>query len=698
MTICPYLNQVKLGSNFQVLIAIGCHEKVSAAHLVDVLQEFHSISKDSILGPNEIEDIKKVTCSLSNVLMKSKEDNTIKVESVLYLPTVTFTGKSVTLKSSSECLFMDDCHMDERLKKFDAPLLLDKYLVSDIDMDPNNIVNINLMNCLPFEKKPKLLSQSIIEVLSENVLNEDAIVVDPSHVSNEIKNRIKNPFFISSMERLFLHERLVDVSKIYQCLRNVRCFVKSQIQTHLLYKDQVILGSEVEKKIFIRNTEECLEIYFCPNSSAGSELYSDIGAGILTILGNRLKDFTTIMAVPVLLSEDIAKLSVILDDKNILRNSSSSLYKSLGLPPIPGEPVPLELHALLRSDFSSFDIGEYVAVERTEVDKARHYYYAIFRRSDQNTDIGSRLYGLQLTENANEEDVAAYLVFKFDRGFLTGTSAEDKDTNGLLPDFVEDFKDKSYDIIIREIQDVFANLQHNEEKAQKVILRRLYLAWHPDKHPEETKELATRVFQYIQDIMQKPNVRTIDCDDWDQQASGGWDRYRDYTQNYRESYSHNNDIDGGKDKDDGFAFNNEEFYVPPTLQELNPQPSEARRWWKQADYDIKAADEVLEAHEWVCYMAHQAAEKALKAAKYKIHYELCMTHRLPYLVSGNESDSDLREWANELERITSSAEAMRYPDRWTAPNVPHNQYTSSDAESAKQLARQIVEYVGDIVN
>lgn len=88
----------------------------------------------------------------------------------------------------------------------------------------------------------------------------------------------------------------------------------------------------------------------------------------------------------------------------------------------------------------------------------------------------------------------------------------------------------------------------------------------------------------------------------------------------------------------------------------------------------------------------------MKAAMYKIDYNLCMTHRLPYLVSSNESDSNLCEWANELERITRSAEAVRYPDRWNAPNVPHNQYTSSDAVSAKQLARKIVNFVGDIVN
>jgi len=177
---------------------------------------------------------------------------------------------------------------------------------------------------------------------------------------------------------------------------------------------------------------------------------------------------------------------------------------------------------------------------------------------------------------------------------------------------------------------------------------------------------------------------TIDCDDWEQQASGGWNRYRDYFRNYRRQY-----------RGSGFRSDENFFtFTPPTFKEFNPQPSEAKRWWNQADYDIKAASKVIGDYEWACYMAHQSAEKSLKAAKYKIHYVRLMTHYLPSLTG---DDSTLYEWATKLQSILKSAEAMRYPDHWSASKIPHNQYTSSDAEIAKQLAQNIVNYVGALL-
>jgi len=74
------------------------------------------------------------------------------------------------------------------------------------------------------------------------------------------------------------------------------------------------------------------------------------------------------------------------------------------------------------------------------------------------------------------EDVAAYLVFKFERSFLTDTSSEDEiEFSDPLPDFLKDFKNKSYDQIIKEIHEILRNLKNKDKKARKLILRRLYL-------------------------------------------------------------------------------------------------------------------------------------------------------------------------------------------------------------------------------
>ena len=53
------------------------------------------------------------------------------------------------------------------------------------------------------------------------------------------------------------------------------------------------------------------------------------------------------------------------------------------------------------------------------------------------------------------------------------------------------------------------------------------------------------------------------------------------------------------------------FDVPPSFSSSNPQPAQAKRFLRQAQEDLRSADndyEVREpAYEWVCFKAHQVA-------------------------------------------------------------------------------------------
>ena len=48
------------------------------------------------------------------------------VHKILFF-TVTLTNENIDLKHPSECMFVDDCHVEIGLKKFGAPLLPNKY-------------------------------------------------------------------------------------------------------------------------------------------------------------------------------------------------------------------------------------------------------------------------------------------------------------------------------------------------------------------------------------------------------------------------------------------------------------------------------------------------------------------------------------------------------------------------------------------
>ena len=85
----------------------------------------------------------------------------------------------------------------------------------------------------------------------------------------------------------------------------------------------------------------------------------------------------------------------------------------------------------------------------------------------------------------------------------------------------------------------------------------------------------------------------------------------------------------------------------------------------------------------------------MKAARYMKHYERMMTHDLP--VIAYSLDSQLHDWAGELQRTLRQAEAMRYPDWWSSSSIPHTQYDRIQAENAKELAKKIVTHVQTLI-
>lgn len=83
-----------------------------------------------------------------------------------------------------------------------------------------------------------------------------------------------------------------------------------------------------------------------------------------------------------------------------------------------------------------------------------------------------------------------------------------------------------------------------------------------------------------------------DLTDWDSRASQSGNYFRSYSQWYSCKYSR--------------GHSSYRHYPPPQRSHVNPQPQEARRWWRQASHDIQAFNSIKDdCFEWICYMAHQ---------------------------------------------------------------------------------------------
>lgn len=122
--------------------------------------------------------------------------------------------------------------------------------------------------------------------------------------------------------------------------------------------------------------------------------------------------------------------------------------------------------------------------------------------------------------------------------------------------------------------------------------------------------------------------------------------------------------------------------------------SEARRWYQQAVYDLKAARWTVEGgfHDTACFLAQQAGEKALKSLLYYLggRRSALLTHSLVELIrEAGEQVAGLAEVLEEGRLLDLHYVPSRYPNGLPS-GYPHRFYGKDTAAGAIQAADRIV--------
>lgn len=120
------------------------------------------------------------------------------------------------------------------------------------------------------------------------------------------------------------------------------------------------------------------------------------------------------------------------------------------------------------------------------------------------------------------------------------------------------------------------------------------------------------------------------------------------------------------------------------------QHVETRRWLRYAREDLEAAEALMAQRTFVprhvCWLAQQAAEKALKAVLVFLEIDFPRRHDLDALRNLAPAGWQVKEEHPDLAELTEWAVEARYPGDWSDAN-------EADARSAVEQARAVWESV-----
>ena len=262
-----------------------------------------------------------------------------------------------------------------------------------------------------------------------------------------------------------------------------------------------------------------------------------------------------------------------------------------------------------------------------------------------------------------------------------------------------------------ELRDILQLPKEDQQKA----LRRLYLRWHPDKNPHDSRS-AEEVFKFIQQeidsVERQEGLPTSSSQSW-RQREHSWNytarRHQHYQSQFQQDSAgmqtgHGRKRKRGQRNDGGARFFDMPFTPPKNVME-------AKRWVSQAEADYIALRVLLdEARASIqlpchaCFMAHEVAEKALKGAMYAtcgLREERRRSHNITPLARAIEQVEP--EKARGISALALPLEPTyylytRFPMEGAAPSIPFEGFSLSHAEEAEKSANGILKIVSDIVN
>ncbi|XP_075448362.1 sacsin isoform X2 [Ascaphus truei] len=745
----PYLYKLplELGTFHQLFKHLGTEDVVSTKQYVEVLSRIFKISDGKQLDPNEMRTVKRVVSGL----LKSLQNDSVKVRNdfdnvrdlALYLP-----SQDGRLVKSSILVFDDAPHYKSRIQgNIGVQMLVD---LSQCYLGKDHGFHTRLIMLLPQKLRPRLLSSILEEQLDEETPKSCQFGTLCS-LQGRLQLLLSSEQFITGLIRIMKHENdnafLANEEKAIKLCKALReglkvsCFEK--LQTTLRVKGfNPIPHSKSETLAFLKRYGHAVILLYIQHSdSKDINFLLALAMTLKSATDNLISDTSYLIAM--LGCNDIYRINEKLDSLGVKYDSSTEQSK-LELP-MPGTPIPSEIHCTLLMDpMNIFYPGEYVGylVDAEGGDTYGSYEptytYAIIVQEVEKEDDNSGSLGkfYQIDIGYSEYKIVSSLdLYKFSR---PDESAHNKDSTPSTPTSPTEFpppgprtvppsfpgkenhktsakhhspkkiKPNSLPEILREVTSVMEQAWKLPESERKKIIRRLYLKWHPDKNAENL-DVANEVFKHLQNEINRLEKQAFVDQNADRTSrrtfSAASTRYqsdkfsfqRFYTSWNQEATSHKSERQQYKEKFSSFtgSYDSKRFFVPPTFKSVG-NPVEARRWLRQARANFSSArnDMHKNANEWVCFKCYLSTKLALIAADYAVR---------------GKSDKDVKptalaqkieEYGQQLEGLTNDVQTLeaygvdglktRYPDMLPFPQIPNDRFTSEVAMRVMECTACII--------
>ncbi|XP_069137458.1 sacsin-like [Argopecten irradians] len=691
------------GSNFALFKLLGTDERATCATYARVLEGITQEVKDVELHANERLSAQKAIDGLFSRLRNMETEICLQVQ-ILYLPT-----KENKMVNSTQMIYSDNDKLYDAIGK-EAGL---PYFVGFKSLDLRYFD-------FDIEKLPDKYRPQVLTKLVKERFDATDIEVTQGHHTRLLQEFIQTPAFVEGLLRISHHDRLkLRFTKSYEEKQESSVLTGLQkikvLQVKDLNVDYVYNGRVVGRKTGVfghickeENEQQGVAWNFytkIPPEMERNDWIMKIEREFVKLL-KKTTGIDCSMHRPILLKILMAMdypetISGIMNSEEYreYRINASLLADFL---PKCGTYVHEKWHHMLDNNTFTFDIGEYVAVHLTDdaMDSQEKTIY-IYGRIEKlgGSDIVGELsdeftkYEVDVGEGRFIEKHAFDMYKILRRRTTSNELVSAVEVANRMP-----AKTTPLQVIFKEVRKKLKAIWTLPEKERTLLFKRYLRRWHPDKNISN-EEQATETFKYIKFVWDRlTNGDPVNIDDdvdpssySDSRPSANQEFYDNvYRQCSREKEWHRATAEsrGGHHR----SYN--AFDTDPV-----PNPIEQRKWFKQAELDLCAAEhfmqsaEEVQGYNWICYMCHQAVEKSLKSIMYgKDANKVTKGHDI-IQIADSLSDDSLLAAAGELQNLLGYHTHMRYPDVHAAGKIPSTSFTRLQAESALVIAKRILEEV-----